>query len=403
MRIAFVVQRYFPAHLTGSEFFVARVIPYLKKRGLDIAVITSDSRYDWAWYLPGFRQMIKPPREEKNEVDVYRLPVQWYRSSWHRVGDQMARWLNKDRAKHQLSYFGPYLSGLPETIGLAKPDLVHAVTFPCSYLWQLSQMKSAPPLVVTPFYHASLYGQRNPELTMALRQARQVIAMTNFEKHVIVANTDSRAPVSVIPLGIDLKEMKQADGRRFRQQHGLSNKFIVLFAGTKCYDKGTLTTLTAIRDLHQKDPKNRIAFVVIGGASAEWLANIRPDDRSFLLDFPYVPLEEKKDAFAAADLLCMPSRADSFGLTYLEAWLLRKPVIGAKTGATPDVIDDGVNGRLISFGRAGELATVINSLAKNPKLTKQYGEAGYAKVVKQYNWETVADRLVALYQDVLKN
>ena len=58
----------------------------------------------------------------------------------------------------------------------------------------------------------------------------------------------------------------------------------------------------------------------------------------------------KQDMLAATDLFVLPSRVDSFGIVYLEAWAYGLPVIGCRAGGVPDVIDDGQDGLLVNYG-----------------------------------------------------
>ena len=83
----------------------------------------------------------------------------------------------------------------------------------------------------------------------------------------------------------------------------------------------------------------------------------------------------------------MPSRTDSFGIVYLEAWLYNKPVIGAYAGGVPDVIDDGKNGYLVKFGDVEMLAQRIKQLLGNPIGALTMGQRGYAKVLHEMTWE----------------
>lgn len=401
LRLSFIVQRYFPAQLTGSELFVAKIIPYLQKRGCDISIITSDTKTGRGWYLPDGWQKITPRFEKVDRVSIYRQPVQWYRAAWWQALKRARTIAAAKSPVNPLNYFGPYLSGLSRVIRHSRPDLVQAVAYPCSYLRQLVLLPSLPPLVLTPFYHSALFGEENPGLRQIIKRADEVMVMTDYEKKIMIRHGQASDRVTVIPLGIDPAEMAGAKADRFRKKYQLSDKFIVLFAGTKCFDKGAITTLRAIRTLVNECSSRPVTLVTIGGAQPDWSREIRPDDRRFLLDLPYVPVSEKTDAFAAADVLCMPSRADSFGLTYLEAWLLRKPVIGARIGATPDVVDDGRNGKLISFGQEKELVQAIKFFMVNPEIAKRYGEAGYDKVISQYNWDRVADKLMTIYKKIL--
>ena len=97
--------------------------------------------------------------------------------------------------------------------------------------------------------------------------------------------------------------------------------------------------------------------------------------------------EEKRDAFDACDLFAMSSRYDSFGIVYLEAWRCGKPVIGAKVGAIPEVIEEGKDGLLVEFGEVDQLASAIISLLNNPDLCREMGEAGRKKVIDKFNWQ----------------
>lgn len=97
--------------------------------------------------------------------------------------------------------------------------------------------------------------------------------------------------------------------------------------------------------------------------------------------------QEKHDLLAAADLLAMPSRTDSFGIVYLEAWLAGKPVIGARVWAMDEVIADGVDGLLVPFGDPAATAKAIAGLLADPTRRAQMGAAGRAKVLARYTWD----------------
>ena len=82
----------------------------------------------------------------------------------------------------------------------------------------------------------------------------------------------------------------------------------------------------------------------------------------------------------------MPSRTDSFGIVYLEAWLNGVPVIGARAGGVPEVITDGVDGYLVDFGDVAALANRIELLLRRPEAARALGEAGRRKVLAEHKW-----------------
>jgi len=103
---------------------------------------------------------------------------------------------------------------------------------------------------------------------------------------------------------------------------------------------------------------------------------------------------------AATDLFAMPSRVDSFGIVYLEAWAYGLPVIGCHAGGVPDVIDDGQDGLLVPFGDQASLSSAIETLLTDPDRRRRLGQRGRAKVETTYTWGQIYQKLEAVYREV---
>jgi len=101
----------------------------------------------------------------------------------------------------------------------------------------------------------------------------------------------------------------------------------------------------------------------------------------------FIPEEDKRDLLDACDILVLPSRTDSFGIVFLEAWLYDKPVIGARAGGIPAVISDGIDGFLVPFGDAQALARRLGELLTDKALARRLGEAGHRKVLAEMTWD----------------
>ena len=92
----------------------------------------------------------------------------------------------------------------------------------------------------------------------------------------------------------------------------------------------------------------------------------------------------------------MPSRHETFGLGYLEAWLHGKPVIGGDVPALRDVIDDGQDG-IVVRQRVDDVARAILRLLDDPPSAAAMGARGRAKVDARWSWDAVMDRVEAAY------
>jgi glycosyltransferase involved in cell wall biosynthesis len=109
---------------------------------------------------------------------------------------------------------------------------------------------------------------------------------------------------------------------------------------------------------------------------------------------------ELPEAIAAADMLVLPSFAESFGMALIEAMACGKPVIASNLPGVRKVVIEGETGLLFTPGNVNELVKAIQSLLGNPDKCIQMGQTGL-RVVEQYTWEVAAQKLLAIYQEVL--
>jgi len=103
------------------------------------------------------------------------------------------------------------------------------------------------------------------------------------------------------------------------------------------------------------------------------------------------------DAFAAADLLLLPSRHEPFGIVALEAWAAGLPVVATKVGGLAELVRHGEDGYLAPSGDAAGLAEAVNCILIDRSLARSMGESGRRRVVDHYSWSAVAGRLEDMY------
>jgi glycosyltransferase involved in cell wall biosynthesis len=111
--------------------------------------------------------------------------------------------------------------------------------------------------------------------------------------------------------------------------------------------------------------------------------------------------QDKASIYDAFDVFVLPSTGESFGLGYLEAWMCRKPVIGARIGPTACIIDEGENGLLANPDDPADLARAIIDLLSDRAKRERMGQRGYEKTLAQYTWGRVTDKVERLYHDLL--
>ena len=103
----------------------------------------------------------------------------------------------------------------------------------------------------------------------------------------------------------------------------------------------------------------------------------------------------------ACDLVCIPSRSESFGRTIIEAFATRTPVIGTRVGGIPEIIDDGENGMLTEYNDSLALARKILQLLDDPAWCAKLAQNGFEKARRLYRAEPHQDRITAIVNDLL--
>jgi glycosyltransferase involved in cell wall biosynthesis len=108
-----------------------------------------------------------------------------------------------------------------------------------------------------------------------------------------------------------------------------------------------------------------------------------------------LPAAEVSAQFSRASVFCLPTRLEPFGIVVLEAMHHRLPVVATAEGALPEMVRDGVTGRIVRPGDVGQLASALIELLRDPSRCRQFGEAGYELARHRYTWPAVGARLRA--------
>jgi glycosyltransferase involved in cell wall biosynthesis len=106
--------------------------------------------------------------------------------------------------------------------------------------------------------------------------------------------------------------------------------------------------------------------------------------------------------FAATDIFTMPSFEEPFGMVFLEAMAMQKPVVALDSGGSREIIEHGVSGLLSLPKDIDHLARNINMLLQNPTLRVQMGECGRMKVEANFLPARMCLDVLEIYRTILK-
>ncbi len=223
------------------------------------------------------------------------------------------------------------------------------------------------------------------------RRADGVFVFTPAEKEEMMRLGVSEQLICRIGVGPLLAT--EYNAQEFRRQFGIRER-MVLFLGQKLSYKGFDTLVAAAPLVWKSYPETSFVFMGPHYDSSKEHILALGDDR--IVDIPRVdPFDPiKASALAAADVFALPSRQEGIGGVYIEAWAMKKPVIACRIPFLP--IENGVDGFLVQQ-RADALAERIIWLLDHPQDAQAMGERGFAKVQREYNWKTVADKIESFY------
>ncbi len=401
MKVLILSPLYLP-NRSGSAIHMAHLAEALARDGASVTVWTSDAQ-DTHYFVDRNMARVSCSEETLEGVRVRRFPL----SSWSLHHPQMFNairglvrpwtwWAFRDPATHTALLWHALVSAkrydlviagvLPHTPFLL-PGLVVARKWRAPLVF-LTLIHTGEPMRVE--YRQEFVGHGVPRLLCA---ADLVVCNSPAETGLLARRgIDQRKLVAIGP-GADPGSCLGGDGGRFRRRYGIEGP-IVLQMGTQTHEKGSHHTAEAVLWLRGQgiDATGVFLGFVRDDFDQGYLAYRTSHELKGLVVLGEVDDAIKRDALAAADILSMPSRADSFGISFLEGWLLGLPAIGAFAGGIPWVIEDGVDGFLVSFGDSFAAGGYMKVLLAQPELAMRMGERGRAKVWNRYTWDKVTQR-----------
>jgi len=239
----------------------------------------------------------------------------------------------------------------------------------------------------------------------AIQQADAYIAHTAYERNYLSERGIQADKITVVGAGVDGDAFAVADGSAIRRRYGWGDDLVVAVVAKQNARKRLDVLLEAMPRVWAVYPDVRL--LIAGARTAytrqieDMISTFTPEQQAHVTVIGDFPEEEKARLLAACDIFALPSGFESFGIAFLEAWACGKPVIGARVGAIPSVIDEGRDGLLAAYQDAGDLARAILELLADPERREQMGRAGQKKVLENYTWEIIADRVRGVYLEAI--
>jgi glycosyltransferase involved in cell wall biosynthesis len=195
--------------------------------------------------------------------------------------------------------------------------------------------------------------------------------------------------VHIVPNAVDdsffEEERSIEDARAF---FGLSvrNAAVIGVPGTLRPMKGHSFFLEAAAELLEKCPHVQIA--ITGGGEEHYLHQLkRQVDHHGLADrVRFLGVVTDMPAFyRACDVICVPSVAEPFGRTVIEAFAVGAPVVATAVGGIRETIEDGITGITVPYGDVSALATALNDVLHDKLFSYRLSTAAHGVARNMYH------------------
>ncbi len=309
--------------------------------------------------------------------------------------------------------------GLRMAADLGGADVVHSHTWYANFPGHLAKLMHGVPHVMTSHsleplrpwkaeqlgagYALSLFCERT-----AIEAADAVVAVSHAMGEDVLRAYPSVDParVHVIHNGIDASEYRRDPATDVLERLGIDpGAPAVMFIGRVTRQKGISVLLDAAPDFN---PDAQLVLCAgapdtpeIGAETRARVDALRAGRRGVFWLEEMLPRQEVVQLLSHATVFVCPSVYEPFGLINLEAMACQLPVVASAVGGIPEIVVDGATGWLVPPSDPGALAERVNAVLADPAGGRRMGEAGRQRVLDEFQWDVVADRTVALYEELM--
>lgn len=232
-----------------------------------------------------------------------------------------------------------------------------------------------------------------------LFQADLVVALSRAGQRLYQEMGIPAERTRALPLGIDLNFCQVPEATAWRDRWP---RPVVMYIGQLKYRKGWDILVRAIPRVLERHPTASFVFnthsPVERSDFERLIAELGIGRQVHLLQ--RISEEEKARLYQAADLLCLPTRYESFGLPIVEAMAAGCPVVSTRLPVIDEIITDGYDGLLAPYDDPPALATLLADLLADEPRRRQLAANGLVSV-RRFDIDRVSQLLLTEYRDLL--
>lgn len=172
-----------------------------------------------------------------------------------------------------------------------------------------------------------------------------------------------------------------------------------LIAGNICREKGQKDAVMACQWLTEHSIQSFHLFIAGGGPTGELEEYVKANQLEAYVTI-LGRLDDMKEIREKTDVEIVGTKCEAFGRVTIEAMRSSNPVIGTASGGTKELVTDGKNGFLYSYGDWEALAERMKCLIQQPELIAKMGKQAYQDVYGKFTPKENADKILEIYDTI---
>lgn len=287
-------------------------------------------------------------------------------------------------------------------------SLLHSSERPRDALYSLALAKATGTKSVI-HVHVKWSNEYSKIARFGVRNADAVFAISRYVKDTVVNMGTPESRVFTIPNAVDVSRWDPTlSGAGVRKEFAIPEGAPLLVSVSRLFSwKGQRELVRSLRIVHREFPEARL--LIVGADEHEayrgsFTSELRVLARELEVENHVTFTGARSDVpaiMAAADVFTLPSYEEPFGLVFLEAMAMQRPVVALDNGGTPEVVEHGKTGFLSRPWDVPKLAENILELLRDPELRARMGRAGRERVLAHFSAERMARDAATAYRTIL--
>lgn len=380
MNICFVTYEYPPYIFGGSGTYASLLIKGLEKFDVNIHLITH-----------GPENVFKDNFSQINTPDL----SNWRRLYFSYYAQKLVDKLNEKKDFDLIHYNEPHI-----LISTVKKPIIS--TF---HSTQLNEFRVN--LQPSMRHHVNFFNVIPKNLVgsmgdiLSARKTNIIICpCLDLKKYIHKYCFKDEESIKVILNGIDVSTYEFDLNNDVLKKYALEKDNYILFVGRLDPIKGIDVLINAYNKVCINFP--RIKLAIMGSGDFEKDLRKLSRNKSNIVFLGHISdVYEKNAIIKNSTLLVLPSYYEALPMVVLEAMAAGKPVIATKTGGTPEVVEEGINGLLVSPGDQLELSVAIEKLLGSSDTRIRMSKQNLEKAKEKFGYLEMARQVYSVYKQIL--